>query len=282
MKKTINTLIDALEKELKLIESEESNILKKSELSIYKTQECLKNLEKFALSANFKNIQEEIFFFKELKPRIFSKLIYYVKVYNIESKRPNGSDRVQKRYLINELDRLKSFFDNNLEFYQYYRTGATYLDDKYFIRGKHDIRLSLDTFFFATNSKFSTSHDYKVSKILANELLRIYLNAELTTLERKEEHPSKYQHLPKTKLNWTHSKTALIELIYALHSQGVFDNSNADIKDIADYCEAVFNIDLGDYYRTYLEIRIRKSGRTKFLDSLKENFIKKMDQQDEK
>ena len=90
---------------------------------------------------------------------------------------------------MNELDRLKSFFDNNLEFYQYYRTGATYLDDKYFVRGKHDIRLSLDTFFFATNSKFSTSHDYKVSKILANELLRIYLNAELTALERKEEHP---------------------------------------------------------------------------------------------
>ncbi|MCB0538983.1 MAG: RteC domain-containing protein [Bacteroidetes bacterium] len=189
MKKVINTLIDDLEKELKLIESEESNILKKSEHSIYKIQECLKSLEKFAISNRFKNTQEEICFFKELKPRIFSKLIYYVRIYNIESKRPNGSDRVQKKYLMNELDRLKSFFDNNLEFYQYYRTGATYLDDKYFVRGKHDIRLSLDTFFFATNSKFSTSHDYKVSKILANELLRIYLNAELTALERKEEHP---------------------------------------------------------------------------------------------
>ena len=281
MKKITNTLIEGLEKELKLIESEDSNILQKSELSIYKTHECLKKLEKFALSANFKNIQEEISFFKELKPRIFSKLIYYVKLYNIESKRPTGSDRVQKKYLINELDRLKSFFDNNLAFYQYYRTSATYLDDKYFIRGKHDIRLSLDTFFFATDTKFSTSHDYKVSKILANELLRIYLNGELTILERKEDHPSKYQH-PKIKLNWTHSKTSLIELIYALHAQGVFDNNNADIKDIADYCEAVFNIDLGDYYRAYLEIRLRKTGRTKFLDSLKENFIKKMNQQEEK
>ena len=110
MKKTINTLIDSLEKELKLIESEENNILKKSELSICKTQECLKKLENFALANKFKNTQEEISFFKEYKPHIFSKLIYFVKVYNIESKRPNGSDRVQKRYLMNELYQTNSGF----------------------------------------------------------------------------------------------------------------------------------------------------------------------------
>lgn len=35
--------------------------------------------------------------------------------------------------------RLKMFFDNNLDFYKYYRTNITYMDDKYFIRGNYDI-----------------------------------------------------------------------------------------------------------------------------------------------
>ena len=95
----------------------------------------------------FKSSKEEIEFFKVLKPQIFSKLIFHTKVLNIDTKRPKGTDRTQKKYLLKELDNLHRFFDNNLEFYQYYRTGAAYLDDKYFLRGKYDIRLSLDTFF---------------------------------------------------------------------------------------------------------------------------------------
>lgn len=272
-------LQEELETELTRIENEENPTLKKAELSIYKIQEYLKILEKKISRYRFKNRQEEIIFFKETKPGIFCKLIFFVKIYNIESKRPNGSDRVQKRYLIRELDRLKTFFDNNLEFYQYYRTGATYLDDKYFVRGKYDIRLSLDTFYFATNPKFSTSHDFKVAKILANELLRIYLNTELNSLERNSNQHS-HKTPPKTKLTWSDSKTALIELIYALHSNGCFNNSQSDIKELSSYFESIFSIELGDYYRTFLEIRIRKGNRTKFLDSLKENLLKRMDETD--
>jgi len=67
-----------------------------------------------------------------------------------------------------------------------------------------------------------------------------------------------------------------------LHIQKVFDAGKADIKLIADYFESIFNIDLGDYYHTYLELRMRKTGKTKFLTSLVENLNKKMDEQDEK
>ena len=43
----------------------------------------------------------------------------------------------------------------------------------------------------------------------------------------------------------------------------------ADLKDIAEYFEYTFDIDLGQYRRTFLEIRVRKSERTKFLNALK-------------
>jgi len=83
-------------------------------------------------------------------------------------------------------------------------------------------------------------------------------------------------------LNWTSSKTALIELIYAMHAQGVFDHGNTDIKVITKKFEKMFNVDLGDFYHTYLELRGRKINRTKFIDTLRESLVKKMDEQDEK
>ena len=72
----------------------------------------------------------------------------------------------------------------------------------------------------------------------------------------------------------------MIELIYALHSTDAINNGTADIKDIAYFVERIFRIDLGNYYRAFLEIRMRKNGRTKFLDTLKEELIKRMDETD--
>ena len=133
------------------------------------------------------------------------------------------------------------------------------------------------TYYFESDHNFSTSHDYKVAKILANDLIQVYIEDQLACLHKINK-PSTIQ----TSLNWTASKTSLIELIYALHYQGVFDNGKADVKLIAKYFESVFNIELGDFYHTYLELRNRKMSRTKFLDTLRESLIKKMDEQEEK
>ena len=51
-----------------------------------------------------------------------------------------------------------SMINSNLEFYKYYRINSTYLDDKYFVRSKHDIKLNLDTYYFEADHCFSTSH----------------------------------------------------------------------------------------------------------------------------
>lgn len=80
--------------------------------------------------------------------------------------------------------------------------------------------------------------------------------------------------VPK-KLNWTGSKVAMMELIYALHYQGVFDNGNADIRLIAKYFESTFDVNLGNFYQTYLELRTRKMKPTKFLDTLRETLKEK-------
>lgn len=280
MNNTFSKLLLKTEEQLQILALENEDIIKLSEKSINVLLKSLEQLKKNVIKTKFKDQSEEIKFFKEIKPLFFSKLIYQTKVLNIETKRPKGTDRTQRKYLLNELDNLHRFFDNNLDFYQYYRTGAIYLDEKYFLRGNYDIRLSLDTFFYMSDYDFNTSHDFKVSKILANDLLEIYLKEQLTFLDRKEIMTTKNQSLPKVKLSWTDSKSALIEMLYALHYQGSFNNGTADIKDIATYFEAVFNIDLGDVYRSWYSIRGRKvTESTAFLDSLKTNLQKKIEQE---
>ncbi|HQD11053.1 MAG TPA: RteC domain-containing protein [Flavihumibacter sp.] len=148
------------------------------------------------------------------------------------------------------------------------------------MRGKHDIKLGLDTFYFETDHRFCTSHDYKVAKIIANDLIQVYIEDLLASLDTKE--ASITSVTPSLKLHWSENKTSLIELIYALYSQNVFDNGKADIKTIAAYFENVFNIELGDYYRTYLELRTRKTSRTKFIDILKVSLEKRMDEVEDK
>lgn len=282
MKKFTINLVTDIDKNLSLFNEKYTDIVKLSEASINYLLLSINKLKIYTDKYKFKSNKEEIEFFKVLKPQIFSKLIFHTKVLNIDTKRPKGTDRTQKKYLLNELDNLHRFFDNNLDFYQNYRTGATYLDDKYFLRGKHDIRLSLDTYFFTSDSEFNTSHDFKISKILANDLLEIYLKEELAMLDRKEIVPSKNQLLPKVKLTWTDNKSALIEMLYALHYQGSFNNGNADIKEIANYFGTIFNIDLGDVYRSWYSIRSRKTETTIFLDSLKAVLQKKIDQEEGK
>ncbi|GAB3353835.1 hypothetical protein GCM10027566_14460 [Arachidicoccus ginsenosidivorans] len=76
------------------------------------------------------------------------------------------------------------FFDNNLDFYKYYRTNSSYMDDKYFIRGNYDIKYTLDSYYFESDSRFSTSHDFKVSKILANDLIQVYIENQLLNLNK--------------------------------------------------------------------------------------------------
>ncbi|WP_297867820.1 RteC domain-containing protein [uncultured Flavobacterium sp.] len=273
-------LLNNLNEQLNFIDLEIDDQIKKCEQAITVILKSINELKKAATKTNFKSKSEEIQFFKEVKPLFTSKLIYFNLVYRIEMKKPNGGNKILKKYYNNELLKLKAFFDNELEFYQYFRSGSTYLDYKYFLRGEFDIKLALDSYYFESDMSFATSHDFKVATILANDLIELYLENQLLMLENNE-NSEKSQRKPNVKLTWTGSKVALIELIYALHTEGVFNNGAADLKDIAEYFEHTFEIDLGQYRRVFLEIRARKSDRTKFLTTLNDSLQKRMENSDD-
>lgn len=280
--KKIERIVKKLDSNLDFLEKEIEGVLEKSEEGIKVTQRALEQIRELLLKRKSTSSSDEIYFFKNIKPQVFSKLIYYVKLFSIESKRPRSSNKSQVKYFNKHIDRLQNYFNDNLEFYHYYRRGATFLDNEYFIRGKANIRLFPDSLSFFADDKFSTSHDSTVATILAYDMLIIYLKTEIDKLENNNGMEANYNAFQKqSKLFWTGNKTDLIELIYALHSSGVINSGTADIKEVALICEQMFNVNLGDYYRTFLEIRSRKINQTKFIDKLKESLVDKMLESDE-
>ena len=61
----------------------EHNIVNQSLLISNRLDDLFGQLKDFILQYQFKTEEEEILFFKEIKPRIHCKLIYYRKIYNI-------------------------------------------------------------------------------------------------------------------------------------------------------------------------------------------------------
>ncbi len=82
-------------------------------------------------------------------------------------------------------------------------------------------------------------------------------------------------------LNWTLSKTDLIELVYALHSGGAFNKGTASIAEIARFFEQVLHIQLGNTSMTFQEI-LRRKDSTAFLERLKEKLEEHIEKIEEK
>ena len=243
-------------------------------------QRSLEDMRTYIVNHPFSNKEEEIYFFKHIKPEVLSRLLYFTEIYNTEMRKPHGSIEVLKKYYNDRLDELTSYFESNLDFYQYYRSKATHLDSHYFVRGHIEFKLCPNCVPYDRDPEFSTCYDHKAAQILANDMLCIYLNKKLHGVDKQVIIAKSRSFLPEHPFRWTATKIAAVELGYAIYAAGILNNGQADIKEIMTFMEASFQIDLGDYYRTYITMKDRKKDRTSFLNSLIKSLLKKMDEDD--
>ena len=131
----------------------------------------------------FPSKEEEIYFFKNQKPELLGRLLYFHKIYRIEVQCPTGSNDVIRLYLNKELDSLTYFFNRNWIFISIIVHILRYMTNFISCVEKLIFGYAQDSAQFDKDPNFSTGYDYKVAKILANEMLRIYLNKKLQKLE---------------------------------------------------------------------------------------------------
>lgn len=272
MKDFMTSLNAAWDFELQEIQATEEHIVKVCEAALTITRKALAGLRAHLLTAEFKDKEEEIWFFKEAKPQLLSKLIYYDKLYHLELRRPIGREKLVRKYLENEILHLERSYDVYSDFYLYFRMGQTSNDEQYFMRSKLSNYNDCEVHGFDSDPNLSTGYDCKVAQILAQDMLVSYLNKEIYKLKERSA-PGHDLGYPHHRLEWTGSKTGLVELIYGLAQSEVFNHGKTDYKEIAQYFERVFNISLGNIYKTFEKIRMRECGPTTFLDNVKVKLV---------
>ena len=259
-------IIGDLEKELKKIELSNNVASIKLENSIYVINASVNELRKIVATRPFISKQEEIDFFKIMKPEIVSKLIYFVCIFDIERKRPKGGNKEKILYFDAEIKKFQDYYNDNHVFYQYFKGGETYSDKQYFLRKNKTIKIHIDCFGSYMDDDFATNLDTTFAKFMGYKLAIEYFQKEIEKLSLNPNENQLQNNIHRSNLTWTGTKVEATEMIYALHACRVFNNGNAGIKEIADTFQGTFNIDLGDYYHSFSEIKKRKNLIPRFLN----------------
>ncbi|MEC4115149.1 RteC domain-containing protein [Myroides pelagicus] len=261
---------------IKQISELEKDVTFKSDLIIEESQRMIKFLKNHlhslklkVLEQGFCSDQQEIEFYKHIKPYLLGKLIFYNKVYRIESQAPINMLSVQQRYYNKKLDQLiaeNKNYINHSDFYIYYKSKKTHNDHIYFKTGNIDLLSGVNSIVFEIDPNFSTHYDFKIAKILSCEQLSGYLNHRLSQINKSiqaNQHSSNSQSI-----TWTESQSSLVELIYALYTSNSLNHGNVDIKTIADLLQNMFNVNLSDVHHSFHRMKTRTKSRTMYLDKL--------------
>jgi hypothetical protein len=222
----------------------------------------------------FKCAGDEIHYFKNILPKTLALYIYYSD--KIEWDRINLHGSLACKYKLS--DRLflqaENFREEQKVIYEYNRDERTDLDNLYFLRNSPLNRESGYQLIQIIDPSSAPVH----CKFMAMNIAYSRMEHELKMIIAEEQGESSIKKLGKLILNWTGKQIDLIELGYGLYEMGSFNNGNASRKDIFDYFEEVFNVDLGNTSSLFQDIVQRKTGSTTFLDIMRKRLLQRIDE----
>jgi hypothetical protein len=272
--KYADRLYDDLNRELTAIKLDEDKKIKILEAASAVCIRYLKRLKDFFLENPPKDREQEIRFFKAVKPKFKSLVIFYLQATNIELRVPVGDKERVATYFASELNILTHFFESQPAFYHYVRIGATYLDEQYFVRGIYNLGLDPDEGVADGDPAFSTSHDNRLAQVLASEMLLAWLEKNILIARNKASTDIKSM-MEEELVVWTQTNTALTELIYGWKETKAINNGQLSIERMARYMERVFHAKLDNCYDTWSYI-CQRTNKTIYLDEMKIALVEKI------
>jgi len=96
--------------------------------------DCWGKLCRLVKANGFRDIRDEICFFREVKPSFAAYIEYYTFRYHAILFAPSNDILGMKQFWRWEEKKMQRFFDDNREFCRYLREGDTHRDTEYFIR----------------------------------------------------------------------------------------------------------------------------------------------------
>lgn len=265
--------------ELKRLSSEEEAGLEHLAGAIRTVRRYLARLRKLVEERGFLGAEEEIRFFKEVKPRFYQWWIFYTERVALEAGAPLlGAERVQQ-YWAEQLEGIDRFFARHVFHYRYYRLGAGEMDRLYFLRGA-EVQEVLIPEVPEVDPQFGTRMEYLFSKFRGYEHLAEYIAGRMGLSDPMAGH-ARGAAGKGGGLKWTGETSNLIELAYGLHETGQINEGKADISEIILWLEQGLSVSLGRYYRRFTEIKRRKRiSKTRFLEEMREAVARRIDEGD--
>lgn len=278
-KELAESLFNQAELEIDAIEiSNELNLTSKRKGKVEIASSFLAQLKEKMLEYQFESEDEEIWFFKKIKPKFNSLLIYYSNVERIELDKPEGGSVHVKSFYESELKNIKRIFEANRQIYHYYRSEADFLDSQLFLRGVPNPPRWLCKIRVDQDERFSTAGDYMFARIMATEQLAKFIQHSMVGLDFNLFSTNENE----IETTWTGESINLLEMIYGVHYTAQVNGGKIGIGELVKKFEKFFNVSLGRPYRRFTEIKQRKRlSRTKFIDEMAKSINKKIDDENE-
>ncbi len=274
MEKFTTNLLANLYAELQEIASEPANNILQYEKSYFVAEQKIRQLKDFMKSYHFKNQQEEIQFFKEVKPLFNREIIYFIELYHIEANKPVANGNDQKKYYEKALKRLRDFFDQNRELYNYYLTDKKDMDHIYFLRTEA-FAMRQPLFISEMDQQFSTPYSLKLAQLQAYEQLCTHINHLLGGRVPNEKGITNNE--TDYDITWSSSNVDLLELAIGLYYSGAVNFGKGGLTRVVNALQVFFKIRIGNISRTMMSMEIRKKDQTPFLHGLEKSVVKKFE-----
>jgi hypothetical protein len=266
-----------LRNQLTSIEEKDSSVLSKSEASILACAGFLEEIRLEVITKGFTNEEEEIRFFKHIKPKFASEYIFQIDLYNFRKSCPEGDEQMIRTFVRREQKKINYYLEDHKFYDEYFKLNVDYNDQIYFVRGEYNFKHYADRALPDADPLFVTMMDPLLSRIISAKRLQEYLThiADTGNLTFKTTMP--WLKGTEEDIKWTGKAAELLMLIYALCEAGVFNNGNAKIGDVIKQFEEMFKIQLGHPYDAFYKIKMRKTGAIKFIQKLQDGLDRKLD-----
>jgi hypothetical protein len=275
--KEIDTLYSEMVEQLQEINGSARSSIVNLGASLSIMKDTMRSLKAHIQIQSFLNEEQEITFFKYIKPRFAALQTYYIELHNILSSTPIGTDQMIRDYYIYELGVIDRFFKINAFYYQYYIKDENSKDNIYFLR-KNRSQFLPGGELLPTETDFSTELDYLFSKFRAYEMLRDFLIKRINFLYQESARSVITDLSEKRKRSWSGDKVELVEIAYGIYYTQRLNNGKAEISEIIEWLEESLHVDLSQAYRMFVDIRRRKTiSYTKFLDEMRAAIYKQIE-----
>ncbi|MDW3192735.1 MAG: RteC domain-containing protein [Cytophagales bacterium] len=208
--------------------------------------------------------QEQITFFKHIKPLFSSELLFLGLVLRYYQGKPKNNPKGVRVYIKDTRGSVNTLLAQYQELHNYIEFKSIHLDQLYFSHRLYEARLH-GSLIIPIDPQFSSPADPTLSLILANEKFLQFLRQEYALVaDTNGSSNGKSRKSPK----WLGSKTEFVLMLYALIYYGIID---MELNVLSTHAQQFFNIEIDNIYRTFNDIK-RKKDPTEFLDKLKDNL----------